>query len=148
MLAGVTTRQLESALGDDEDYFVMRTMPNIACFVRGSATVIESPHRTFPDPLLRVADAVFRCVGRVFYIKTPVFDVCTALCGSSPAFLAVVVEATGGWSRSNGTESRGRVAHGSTHDEGNCKYVAGRLRPSSDAISGGITRRVRRCRVF
>jgi len=92
VLASVTTTQLELALGDGGDYFVIRAMPNIACFVRDSATVIESPQRAFPDALLRVTDTVFRCVGRVFYIKTPVFDVCTALCGSTPAFLAVIIE--------------------------------------------------------
>jgi pyrroline-5-carboxylate reductase len=93
VLAGVTTVQLQSALGAGAEYFVIRAMPNIACFVRDSATVIESPQPAFPDALLRVADTVFRCVGRVFYIKTPVFDVCTALCGSAPAFLTIVIEA-------------------------------------------------------
>ncbi|KAL8792782.1 MAG: hypothetical protein Q9195_004595 [Heterodermia aff. obscurata] len=93
VLAGVTTTQLELALGGRGNYFVIRTMPNIACFVRDSTTLIESPQRAFPDDLLRVTETIFRCTGRVFYIKTPVFDVCTALCGSSPAFFTVIVEA-------------------------------------------------------
>ena len=93
VLAGVTTTQLELALGGSGTSFVIRTMPNIACFVRDSTTLIESPPRAFPDDLLRVTETIFRCAGHVFYIKPPVFDVCTALCGSSPAYFAVIVEA-------------------------------------------------------
>nr|A0A348AXY1.1 RecName: Full=Pyrroline-5-carboxylate reductase-like protein TR08; AltName: Full=KK-1 biosynthesis cluster protein TR08; Flags: Precursor [Curvularia clavata]BBC83964.1 pyrroline-5-carboxylate reductase-like protein [Curvularia clavata] len=92
VLAGVTTAQLEAALGNGEDYFVIRAMPNIACFVRDSATVIEKPQRTFPEALLHVTDTVFKAVGNVFYIQPSAYDICTALCGSSPAFLAVFID--------------------------------------------------------
>ncbi|PVH93517.1 pyrroline-5-carboxylate reductase [Periconia macrospinosa] len=92
VLAGVTTMQIESAFGGNGDHFVIRAMPNIACFVRDSATAIERPKRAFPDTLLQVTDTIFRCVGRVFYIESSVYDICTALCGSTPAFLAIIIE--------------------------------------------------------
>ena len=92
VLAGVTPPQIEAVLGEGK-YSVIRTMPNIACFVRDSATVIEKPRGEFPDSLLQITDNVFRCIGGVFYIQSPVFDVCTALCGSTPAFFAAMTSA-------------------------------------------------------
>jgi pyrroline-5-carboxylate reductase len=94
VLAGVTTQQIRSALeGDGGQFFVVRAMPNTACFVRDSTTVIETPQSGLSPNLLATAESIFRCVGQVFYVKPPRFNVCTAVCGSSPAFFSVFIDA-------------------------------------------------------
>ncbi|KAF2462704.1 pyrroline-5-carboxylate reductase [Lindgomyces ingoldianus] len=94
VLAGVTTQLIQSALGGDEGlYFVVRAMPNTACFVRDSTTVIETPQPNLSQSLLATAESIFRCVGQVSYVKPSTFNVCTAVCGSSPAFFSVIIDA-------------------------------------------------------
>jgi pyrroline-5-carboxylate reductase len=79
--------------GTEGQFFVVRAMPNTACFVRDSTTVIETPQSSMPQHLLATAESIFCCVGQVFYVKPARFNVCTAVCGSSPAFFSVIIDA-------------------------------------------------------
>nr|POF13842.1 pyrroline-5-carboxylate reductase [Quercus suber] len=95
VLAGVTAAQIQSSLSSSasKHYHVVRTMPNTACFVRDSTTVIEEPPVSFPRYLLRIVESIFYSVGKIFYVESSTFNACTAVCGSSPAMFAVVLDA-------------------------------------------------------
>lgn len=56
-------------------------------------TVIPEPSSTIPRHLVEIADYIFTCVGTVRHIDPALMNVCTTLCGSSPAFFAVIVDA-------------------------------------------------------
>ncbi|CAF9926179.1 delta 1-pyrroline-5-carboxylate reductase [Imshaugia aleurites] len=67
-------------------------MPNTACFVGTSTTVITSTPAATPSAL-HLVDYLFTAIGTVAHIDAARFDVCTALCGSTPAFFALFLEA-------------------------------------------------------
>jgi pyrroline-5-carboxylate reductase len=88
--AGVETVTLESILDDDVPVF--RLMPNVGVQV-GSGTVCLAPGRHAHT----VAEAHvldwLRLLGTVVELPERQFDAATALSGSGPAFIALVVEA-------------------------------------------------------
>ncbi|TVY71360.1 Pyrroline-5-carboxylate reductase [Lachnellula suecica] len=96
ILAGVTISDIEAILqipGDDRpSTTVIRAMPNTASFVRESMTVIEAPEGTSVHTL-QMVDWLFGSIGTVRHITASTFDTCTALCASTPAFFAVILEA-------------------------------------------------------
>lgn len=97
ILAGVTIPQIEALLHLPSNLrrgstTVVRAMPNTASFVRASATVITTPQGT-PASMLRVVDWLFASIGTVTHIPASSFDICTALCASTPAFFALFLEA-------------------------------------------------------
>ncbi|WVR08999.1 pyrroline-5-carboxylate reductase [Kwoniella sp. DSM 27419] len=85
--AGVTISQLQSWV--PEGTRVVRAMPNTPCKIREGMTVVTP-----------VADAtaralilnIFTCCGRCRFLDEKFFDACTALAGSGPAFVALVLE--------------------------------------------------------
>ena len=113
ILAGVTIPQIEAVLsptrstleidgftpGSEKTQYqnsaptiIVRAMPNTACFVRASTTVITSTTTATPSAL-HLVEYLFTAIGTVTYIPATQFDVCTALCGSTPAFFALFLEA-------------------------------------------------------
>lgn len=70
---------------------IIRAMPNTASFVRASTTVITSTPTATPEAL-HLVDWLFSTIGSVTHIPDSQFDVCTALCGSTPAFFALFLE--------------------------------------------------------
>ena len=105
ILAGVTIQQIEAILDMDgatpptpmsdgtsssARYAIVRAMPNTASMVQASTTVITSS--TSSPEVRRIVDWLFSSIGSVTYIPASVFDVCTALCGSTPAFFALFLE--------------------------------------------------------
>lgn len=99
LLAGITIPDIEAVLNGPGDHdkkqqptIIIRAMPNTASFVRESMTVIEAPEGT-PSQTMRVVDWLFGSIGIVKHIDVSVFDTCTALCASTPAFFAVLLEA-------------------------------------------------------
>lgn len=98
ILAGVTVDQIEKHLYGDNDLpadacRVVRAMPNTAMAVRESMTVIANSTPPLPSHWLSLVTWIFTRVGRVTHLPPSAMDVSTALCGSGPAFMALVLEA-------------------------------------------------------
>ncbi|KAF2126093.1 pyrroline-5-carboxylate reductase [Dothidotthia symphoricarpi CBS 119687] len=99
ILAGVTQRQLEDFLypegsGKVEGACrVVRVMPNTASFVGESMSVIETSNPPLSDTHAALVKFVFSSIGRVVTLPPAMMDISTALCGSGPAFFALILEA-------------------------------------------------------
>lgn len=71
---------------------LVRVMPNTAAVVRESMTVIATNSPPLPAELSALVDWIFTRIGRVVHLPPSMMDVSTALCGSGPAFLALMLE--------------------------------------------------------
>ena len=89
ILAGVTVAQIEAMLFGDGRYGntngckIVRAMPNTACAIQQSRPLIMDPSVTW----------IFSRVGEITHVTPALMDAGTALCGSSPAFFALMLEA-------------------------------------------------------
>ena len=99
--AGVTVSQIEETLYPDngepkESYDarcrVIRVMPNTAAVIRESTTVIATPTPPLPPDLNTLVTWLFSRIGLVVHLPSQQMDVSTALAGSGPAFLALMLE--------------------------------------------------------
>ncbi|RMZ74942.1 hypothetical protein DV737_g5608, partial [Chaetothyriales sp. CBS 132003] len=97
--AGVTAEQIEEILlpdgGDvaaNPPCRVVRAMPNTAAVLRESMTVIADPTPPLSAKHSSMVDWIFSQIGRVVHLPPANMDVCTALCGASPAFLALCLD--------------------------------------------------------
>lgn len=103
ILAGTPVAQIEKVLSQcdrevsdqeiDQPFRIVRVMPNTAAFIRESMTVIATSTPPLPTPLDAIVTWIFTRIGRVVRLPPAVMDVSTALCGSGPAFFALVLEA-------------------------------------------------------
>ena len=102
ILAGVPVSQIEEALygslSDEEGEAqnrcrVVRVMPNTASLIRESMTVIATSNPPLPQDLDAMVTWIFTRIGRVVHLPPSEMDVSTALCGSGPAFFALILEA-------------------------------------------------------
>jgi pyrroline-5-carboxylate reductase len=97
ILAGVTAEQIEQLLyGSDmpsDACRVVRAMPSTASFVRESMTVIANSDPPLPLHFSALVTWIFTRIGRVVNLPPTTMDVSTALCGSGPAFMAIILEA-------------------------------------------------------
>ena len=102
ILAGVPVSQIEDTLyakpgGKDlqmEDRCrIVRVMPNTAALVRESMTVLETSVPPLSTHLNSLLTWMFTRIGRVVHLPAAQMDASTALCGSGPAFFALVLEA-------------------------------------------------------
>ena len=100
--AGVPVSQIEEILYgsiSDKDpdtegrCRIVRAMPNTASFIRESMTVIATPTTPSPASMSSLITWIFTRIGRVVYLPPSAMDASTALCGSGPAFFALVLEA-------------------------------------------------------
>jgi pyrroline-5-carboxylate reductase len=89
-LAGVTTRALAEALG--QDLPVVRAMPNTPALVDEGATAI-APGAHADDAHVALAREVFAAVGQVEAVPEHLMDAVTGLSGSGPAYVFMVIEA-------------------------------------------------------
>ncbi len=92
ILAGTTLEQLRGWTAPTTR--VVRAMPNAPCRIRQGMTVIAST----PGLMDAAQDRetvlwMFGVIGRTLILEERHLDACTALCGSGPAFAAVVLEA-------------------------------------------------------
>jgi pyrroline-5-carboxylate reductase len=71
---------------------IVRVMPNTAAIVRESMTVIATTTPPLPSDLSSIVEWIFTRIGRVVHLPPSMMDVSTALCGSGPAFLALMLE--------------------------------------------------------
>lgn len=102
ILAGVSANQIEETLygsisDNDPDNEgrcrIVRAMPNTAAAVRESMTVIANPTIPMPAQQAALVHWIFNRIGRVVKLPPTALDASTALCGSGPAFMALVLEA-------------------------------------------------------
>lgn len=97
ILAGVTVEQIEKHLYGSElppdACRIVRAMPNTASFVRESMTVIATSTPDLPSEWEALVTWIFSRIGRVVHLPPSAMDASTALCGSGPAFAALVLEA-------------------------------------------------------
>lgn len=108
--AGVTMDQLldivesrgKGTKNGQEPCCIVRAMPNTAAFIGQSSTVISIPPRPLSPERATLVDWIFSRIGRVFYLPADKMDACTALCGSGPAFVAVICEAMADGAVNNG----------------------------------------------
>ncbi|KAF3916101.1 hypothetical protein ABW20_dc0109925 [Dactylellina cionopaga] len=89
--AGVTLSQLSSHL--DPSTRVIRAMPNTAARIRDSMTVIACDPALIPQEERDLVFWIFSQIGRAIFLAEKHMDASTALCGSGPAFMALVLEA-------------------------------------------------------
>lgn len=90
IMAGMSTAQLESTLGTANPW--IRAMPNTPCIVREGMSVICGGKHATADHLAR-ARRVFEAVGQCTPTDETYFDAITALSGSGPAYLYLIMEA-------------------------------------------------------
>jgi pyrroline-5-carboxylate reductase len=88
--AGVGTATLETIL--DVDAPVFRFMPNVGVTV-GAGTLAYSAGRFTDSDAAEAVLGVFALLGEVVPLEERQFDAATALSGSGPAFLGLIVEA-------------------------------------------------------
>ncbi|KAL2201435.1 pyrroline-5-carboxylate reductase dimerization-domain-containing protein [Corynascus similis CBS 632.67] len=101
ILAGVTESQIETTLAAANNDSgvpprgcrVVRAMPNTASLIRESMTVIGISNPPLDPDTLGLVTWIFKRIGDVVYLPPSTMDVCTSLCGSGPAFFALMLEA-------------------------------------------------------
>ena len=94
--AGVPVTQIEEALyGEGQaECRVVRAMPNTASGIRESMTVIATSVPPLPSQVSALVTWIFKRIGDVVHLPASTMDASTALCGSGPAFFALMLEAT------------------------------------------------------
>ena len=100
ILAGVSVSQIEETIYSGAGIFdkgnrcrIVRVMPNTASLIRESMTVIATSDPPLPQSLEALVSWIFTRIGRVVHLPPASMDASTALCGSGPAFFALVLEA-------------------------------------------------------
>lgn len=91
--AGWTQAQLQQALAGT-GATVLRAMPNTPALVGEGMTALCAEH-TFSQEDYAFIEQVFQAVGRVTVLSERLFDGMIAVCGSSPAYLYMMLEALG-----------------------------------------------------
>lgn len=98
ILAGVPAEQIENTLYPDNSSVaeqdrcrIIRAMPNTAAIVRESMTVISTAV-PLPAELNKLVTWIFTRIGQVAHLPPASMDVSTALAGSGPGFMALVLE--------------------------------------------------------
>ncbi|KAF3938328.1 hypothetical protein ABW19_dt0209613 [Dactylella cylindrospora] len=89
--AGVTISQIEGQV--DPSTRIIRVMPNTASRIRDSMTVISCDPQVIPQEERDLVFWIFSQIGRAIFLAEKHMDASTALCGSGPAFMALVLEA-------------------------------------------------------
>lgn len=98
ILAGVPAEQLEEFLYPASEKWenkctIVRAMPNTAASVGESMTIIANKTPPLPEDSMKLVDWIFGRVGKVVHQNPNLIDASTALCGSGPAFCALMLEA-------------------------------------------------------
>ena len=89
--AGVPLAAIESCL--KKKLRLIRVMPNIAAFVKESASVIAAGENASQDDV-KLAMAVFDSMGKTLFLKENILmDAITGLSGSGPAYIFLIIDA-------------------------------------------------------
>ena len=89
LMAAITIERLERALPKAK---VVRSMPNIAAIVDEAITAYSLGARVTPADAAKV-EFILGCFGDFVKVPEPLLNPITALSGSGPAYIAVVIEA-------------------------------------------------------
>ncbi|MFH0941310.1 MAG: pyrroline-5-carboxylate reductase [Candidatus Omnitrophota bacterium] len=90
--AGITLDYIESIIGDDSA--IVRAMPNLNALIGRSVTALSANPGVSQDDL-KLAEAIFKAVGEVVFVKDSQMDAVTAVSGSGPAFVAYLLKDLG-----------------------------------------------------
>lgn len=98
ILAGVPVGQIEGILYPPSTLVenpcrIVRVMPNTASGIGESMTVIASSTPPLPKNQMVLVEWMFTRIGQVTVLPAHLMDASTALCGSGPAFFALMLEA-------------------------------------------------------
>ncbi len=88
--AGVPIARLEAALGAGRP--IVRAMPNLAMVVGESATALCA-NAHVSEEQMGLAESIFAAVGSVARVEEPQMHAVTALSGSGPAYVCLLIEA-------------------------------------------------------
>lgn len=88
--AGISTRQIETIIGGSSP--VIRAMPNTPCLV-GEGAVVLSPGRYVDSAQMEFVRKLLQCVGTIEVLPESDMDAVTAVSGSGPAYVFLIVEA-------------------------------------------------------
>lgn len=88
--AGITIENIESFLSDNNK--IIRTMPNTPALVGEGMTAICS-NKNIEEKDLELCKNIFKSFGKYEIIEEKDFDAFIALCGSSPAYVFMFIEA-------------------------------------------------------
>jgi pyrroline-5-carboxylate reductase len=88
--AGVSTKHIEAQVGADNP--VIRAMPNTPCLVGCGMTAISRGSRATNDHLA-IAERLFAAVGHCITIDEGQLNAVTAISGSGPAYVYLIIEA-------------------------------------------------------
>lgn len=88
--AGITLEDMESWL--DKEYKIIRTMPNTPALVGEGMSAI-CPNSNIQQKDLEIICALFENFGKYEILEEKYFDAFIALCGSSPAYVFMFIEA-------------------------------------------------------
>ncbi|CAN5565236.1 pyrroline-5-carboxylate reductase [soil metagenome] len=90
ILAGVTISRLEGLLGTENPW--IRAMPNTPFVVGEGMTTVCGGRTTTPEHL-ETAKSLFSAVGRCVAVDEGYFNAITAISGSGPAYIYLIIEA-------------------------------------------------------
>lgn len=94
--AGVPVSQIEEIVYGDQTSQntcrIVRVMPNTAAVVRQSMTVIATSDPPLAPELESLVTWIFSRIGLVVHLPPATMDASTALCGSGPAFIALMLQ--------------------------------------------------------
>lgn len=89
--AGVPLAAIEACL--NKDLRLIRVMPNIAAFVKESATVLAAGEHASEDDV-KMATQIFDSMGKSIFLKENLLmDAITGLSGSGPAYIFLIIDA-------------------------------------------------------
>jgi pyrroline-5-carboxylate reductase len=89
LMAAISIRRIEACLPNAK---VVRAMPNIAAMI-GQAITAYSLGKNFAQQDLRQVQFVLGCFGEYIEVQENMMNAVTALSGSGPAYIAVMIEA-------------------------------------------------------
>lgn len=87
--AGITTKYMESAIGDDVP--VIRVMPNMPAVVGEAISAICGGHSTGKKDIA-AAKEIFSMIGSVVEVEEKLMDAVTAISGTGPAYFFALME--------------------------------------------------------
>jgi pyrroline-5-carboxylate reductase len=140
VLAGVSAQQIQDVLYPKPTYSsqlqgikqlavdctIVRALPNVAAGIRRSMTVVEQPTAPLDPETEALVNWILGQIGEVSYLPAHQMDAGSALCGSGPAFFALMLEAA----------VDGAVAMGVPRDEA-VRMAAQTMRGTAEMVLGG-----------
>lgn len=88
--SGITINHLERALPSSTK--IIRAMPNTPILV-GEGVIAISKNKNVSDDELDMVKSILESVGKVYVVEEELMDVITALSGSGPAYVYIIIEA-------------------------------------------------------